>query len=95
MREAYSHEVNSAGYWPGPDGEGNFYAFIYPEPDGYRTGSVGPREARFDDAFGEFLLPYEAVRTSDDPNAALLEFLETTYEVAAETAEWNRDALER
>jgi len=95
MLEAYSHEVNNAGYWPGPDGEGNFYAFLYPEPDGYRERPVSPAGARFDDAFGEFLLPYEAVRTADDPDAALLEFLHTTYVAGAETAGWNREELER
>jgi hypothetical protein len=95
MREAYSHEATSAGYWPGPDGEGNFYAFIYPEPDGYRQQLVAPSQARFDHDFGEFLLPYEAVRTADDPDAALLEFLQSTYEAGAETAGWNREELER
>jgi len=95
MLEAYSHEVNSAGYWNGPDGEGNFYAFLYPEPDGYRQRPVAPSQARFDDDFGEFLLPYEAVRTADDPDSALLEFLQTTYEAGAETAGWNREELER
>ncbi len=95
MLEAYSHEVNSAGYWPGPDGEGNFYAFLYPEPEGYRERPVAPTPARFDDAFGEFLLPYEAVRTAVDPDAALLEFLHTTYEAAADAAGWDRGGLER
>jgi len=95
MLEAYSHEANSAGYWPGPDGEGNFYCFIYPEPDGYRQRLVAPSQARYDDDHGEFLLPYEAVRTADDPDAALFEFLQSTYEAGAETAGWNREALER
>lgn len=95
MLEAYSHEVNSAGYWPGPDGEGNFYAFMYPEPDGYPERAVAPSQARFDDDHGEFLLPYAAVRAAPDPDAALLEFLQTTYEAAAETAGWSRSDLER
>lgn len=95
MLEAYSHEVNSAGYWPGPDGEGNFYAFLYPEPNGYRQRPVSPSEARFDDDHGEFLLPYEAVRAAPDPDAALFEFLQSTYEAAAETAGWLRAELER
>jgi Family of unknown function (DUF5996) len=95
MLEAYSHEVNSAGYWNGPDGEGNFYSFLYPEPDGYRQRPVAPSSARFDDDHGEFLMPYEAVRTAKDPDAALLEFLQTTYDAAAEAAGWNREALER
>lgn len=95
MLEAYSHEATSAGYWPGPDGEGNFYSFVYPEPDGYRQRLVAPSEARFDHELGEFLLPYEAVRTADDPDAALYEFLQSTYEAGAETAGWNREELER
>jgi hypothetical protein len=95
MWEAYSHEVSSAGYWPGPDGEGVFYSYAYPEPEGYRDASVSPGEARFDEALGEFVLPYTAVREADDPDALLLEFLQSTYEVAADRAGWDRDALER
>ena len=75
MHEAYSHEVSSAGYWPGPDGEGVFYSYAYPEPDGFRDHAVTSTAARFDDALGEFVLPYEVVRTSVDPDAVLLEFL--------------------
>jgi hypothetical protein len=95
MHEAYSHEVSSAGYWPGGDGEGVFYSYAYPEPSGFRDATVGPSPAHFDDALGEFVLPYEAVRTAADPDATLLEFLQTTYAVAADRAEWDRDALER
>ncbi|MGZ4671391.1 MAG: DUF5996 family protein [Ilumatobacteraceae bacterium] len=95
MHEAYSHEVSSAGYWPGPDGEGVFYSYAYPEPDGYRHRPVAPAGARFDDALGEFVLPYEMVRTAADPDAVLLEFLHTTYAAAAETARWNRKEVER
>jgi hypothetical protein len=95
MHEAYSHEVSSAGYWPGPDGEGVFYSYAYPEPDGYRHHSVAPAAAHFDDALGEFVLPYDVVRTASDPDAVLLEFLHTTYAAAAETARWNRKELER
>lgn len=94
MHEAYSHEVSSAGFWPGGDGEGLFYSYAYPEPDGYRSVPVGP-DARFDDALGEFVLPYEVVRDADDPDAVLLEFLERTYAAAADRADWDRAALER
>ncbi|MGA8046191.1 MAG: DUF5996 family protein [Dermatophilaceae bacterium] len=95
MHEAYSHEVSSAGFWPGGDGEGIFYSYAYPEPDGYRTYAVGPDGAHFSEALGEFVLPYAAVRTAPDPDAALLEFLQSTYEAAADLAGWNRAALER
>jgi hypothetical protein len=95
MWEAYSHEVSSAGYWPGPDGEGVFYSYAYPEPPGYRDASVSPVPASFDEALGEFTLPYTAVREADDPDATLLEFLQSTYDVAADTGNWNRAALER
>ncbi len=96
MWEAYSHEVSSCGYWPGPPGEeGVFYAYAYPEPPGYRDAAVGPPGARWDDALAEFVLPYELVRTAPDPEAALLEFLQRTYEAAATTASWDRATLER
>ncbi len=96
MREAYSHEVSSCGYWPGgPAEEGCFYAYAYPEPPGYRDAQVGPTGARWDGDLGEFVLPYELVRTADDPDATLLEFLQSTYEAAADTAGWDRAALER
>ena len=96
MWEAYSHEVSSCGYWPGgPGEEGCFYAYAYPDPPGYREAPVGPDGARWDDDLGEFVLPYELMRTATDPDAALLEFLQSTYEAAATTAAWDRDALER
>ncbi len=95
MWEAYSHEVSSAGYWPGPDGEGVFYSYAYPEPTGYRDGSVSPEQATFDETLGEFTLPYTAVREADDPDAVLLDFLQSTYVVAADLGGWDRDALER
>lgn len=96
MWEAYSHEVSSCGYWPGPPGEeGVFYAYAYPEPPGYRDAAVTPAGARWDDDLSEFVLPYEVVRTADDPDAALLAFLQSTYEAAATTARWDRTALER
>lgn len=96
MWEAYSHELSSCGYWPGgPAEEGIFYAYAYPEPPGYRDAPVGPRDARWDDELGEFVLPYEAVRTAEDPDATLLGFLRSTYEAAADAAGWDRAALER
>ena len=94
-RDAYSHEVSSCGFWPGAPGiEPFFYSYAYPEPPGYAQSPIGPAQARFDPGFGEFILPYEAVRTSADPDAALLEFLESTYEAAANCAKWDRAALE-
>jgi Family of unknown function (DUF5996) len=96
MWEAYSHEVSSAGYWPGPPGEeGVFYAYAYPEPPRYREAPLGVDGARWDDGLDEFVLPYELVRTAPDPDAVLLDFLQQTYEAAATTAGWDREALER
>ncbi|MCK0112718.1 DUF5996 family protein [Ornithinimicrobium sp. F0845] len=95
MHEAYSHEVSSAGYWPGGAEEGIFYSYAYPEPAGYRTMPAGPAGARFDEELGEFVLPYAAVRTAVDPDAVLLDFLQKTYEAAAVAAGWDRAALER
>jgi hypothetical protein len=96
MWEAYSHEVSSCGYWPGPPGEeGVFYAYAYPEPPGYRDTPVLPSGARWDDDLGEFILPYELVRTAEDPDAVLLTFLQSTYDAAATTAAWDRAALDR
>lgn len=95
MHEAYSHEVSSAGYWPGPDGEGIFYSYAYPAAPGYEKRPSGPATARFDEDLGEFVLPYTAVRTAANPDAVLLEFLQATYEAAADAARWERAALER
>ena len=95
MDDAYSQEVSSCGYWPGGGPEGVFYSYAYPEPGGFRDWPVTPTPARFDAALGEFVLPYEVVRTADDPDATLLGFLQSTYEAAAEKAGWNREALER
>jgi hypothetical protein len=96
MEEAYSDELSSAGFWPGNGlGEASFYAYAYPEPKGYRARRVTPDAATFHEGLGEFLLPYEAVRTSPDPDAALLSFLQTTYDAAAELGGWDRDRLER
>ncbi|MFB9569732.1 DUF5996 family protein [Saccharopolyspora hordei] len=94
MVEAYSHEVSSCGFWPGGSSEGTFYSYAYPEPVDYATRPVRPRSARYDDALGEFVLPYETVRTSRDPEGTLLEFLQSTYEAAANTGGWDRGSLE-
>lgn len=95
-REAYSHEVSSAGFWPGQGGadEPMFYAYAYPMPDGYEDCLVQPDAGRWDETLGEFVLPYEAVRNSSDPEAALLAFLQSTYAAAADLAEWDRGTLE-
>jgi len=95
MHEAYSHEVSSAGYWPGGEGEGIFYSYAYPEPPGYRTRSAAPAEARFDETLEEFVLPYTAVRTASDPDSVLLDFLQQSYEAAAIAGSWDRATLER
>ena len=95
-REAYSHEVSSAGFWPGGGAIDYpaFYSYAYPEPTGFRTAPVRPAEALFNAELGEFLLPYEAVRTAADPDAVLLAFLTSTYEAAADNAGWDRPVLE-
>jgi hypothetical protein len=97
MHEAYSHEVASAGFWPGTGGLGEaaFYAYAYPMPDGFADADVEPEAAYFFDDLGEFVLPYEAVRTAPDPDAALMQFLESTYAASADLAGWDRAALER
>ncbi len=96
MQEAYSHEVSSAGFWGGGPGfeQPAFYSYAYPTPAAFGVQKVQPDEAFFSKELGEFLLPYEAVRTADDPEKFLFEFLQTTYEAAAVTAHWNRDALD-
>ena len=94
--EAYSHEVSSAGFWPGGGAMDfpAFYSYAYPAPDGFADASVLPEEAAFDTALGEFLLPYDVVRRSDDPEATLMAFLDSTYRAAADLGGWNRDVLE-
>ena len=93
-REAYSHEVSSAGFWPvGPEGP-LFYSYAYPTPAGFAEAKTAPEAARFDAALGEFVLDYEAVQGAGDPDAALLAFLESTYRAAAELGAWDREALE-
>ena len=95
-REAYSHEVSSAGFWPGGSGIDfpAFYSYAYPKPDGFERARVSPATAYFDEKLGEFLLPYDAVRRSPDPEAALMEFLQSTYGAAADLARWDRAALD-
>jgi hypothetical protein len=94
-REAYSHEVSSAGFWPGSDAypQAAFYAYAYPEPPGFREAAV-PAAASFEAGLGEFVLPYAAMREASDPDALLLEFLSTTYGAAADLGAWDRQALE-
>lgn len=97
MREAYSHEVISHGFWPGNDEmpEPIFYAYAVPEPAGFREARVEPQGARYFEPMGEFILPYEAVRTSRDPDAAIRAFVASTYEAGATLGGWDRKALER
>lgn len=93
-REAYCREVSSAGFWPGINRPA-FYSYAYPVPDGFNLAKVAPEAALFDAQLGEFLLPYDAVRSSADPDAALLAFLQTTYEAGANLGHWERSRLER
>jgi hypothetical protein len=95
-REAYSHEVSSCGFWPGggPIAYPAFYAYAYPEPAGFAAAHVQPAAAFYSDTLHEFLLPYDAVRAAADPDATLLEFLQSTYEAAASLGGWDRRALE-
>jgi hypothetical protein len=95
MQEAYSHEVSSAGFWPGgPNADALFYSYAYPPPDGFKEARVRPDAAHYSEALGEFVLPYDAVRRAADPEADLLAFLQSTYEAAALGASWDRSALE-
>ena len=95
MREAYSHEVSSCGYWPGGSLEGTYYSYAYPEPAGFSGWPAIPSGARYDDELGEFVLPYETVRAADNPDELLRAFLQGTYEAAADPAGWDRTQLER
>ncbi|GAB3279391.1 DUF5996 family protein [Parasphingorhabdus pacifica] len=94
MIEGYSHELSSCGFWPGGTAEGTFYSYAYPEPDGYRDYPVTPQAAYYDAEVGEFLLPYEAVRTAANPERTLLEFLQSSYAAAADLAGWDRPSVE-
>jgi hypothetical protein len=94
-REAYSDEVSSAGFWAGgaTAAEPFFYSYVYPEPDGFRTAKVA--HGRFDETFGEFVLPYADVRAAEDPARVLSDFFQSAYDAAADLAHWDRIALER
>ncbi|MDJ0926612.1 MAG: DUF5996 family protein [Gammaproteobacteria bacterium] len=96
-QEAYSHEVSSAGFWPGgPDfPEAIFYAYAYPTPESYNKAIVEPHEANWNGDLGEFVLPYEAVRTSSDPDTTLMCFLQSTFDEAAALAHWDLDTQKR
>ncbi|MGE5243973.1 MAG: DUF5996 family protein [Betaproteobacteria bacterium] len=95
--EAYSHEVASAGFWPGTPGvvDAAFYAYAAPEPPGYAGAPVAPAGARYDRTLNEFILPYEEVRSAASPEAAIRAFLDSTYEAAAALGRWDRAQLER
>jgi hypothetical protein len=95
-REAYSHEVSSAGFWPGggPIAYPAFYSYAYPEPAGFAKAPVRPEGAFYSQDFREFILPYDTVRLAASPDDTLLEFLQSTYEAAARLASWDRAALE-
>ena len=95
-REAYSHEVSSAGFWPGSGAIDYpaFYSYAYPAPDGFAAARVAPQEAVYDKTLAEFLLPYDAVRRASDPEETLLAFLDSTYRAAADLGQWDRAVLE-
>ena len=96
-REAYSHEVSSCGFWPGGGAIAYpaFYSYAYPEPAGFTQARINPDAAFYSNDLHEFILPYDAVRQSTSPDATLLEFLQTTYEAAANLGNWDRASLER
>ncbi len=96
-QEAYSHEVSSAGFWPGSPGPveyAAFYSYAYPAPAGFDAAKVAPRDAFFSKELGEFILPYGAMRSTRDPDATLMQFLQSTYAAAADLAKWDRKNLE-
>ena len=97
VREAYSHEVSSCGFWPGGGAipEPAFYAYAYPEPAGFKEAPISPKEAFYSSEMSEFILPYEVVRKADQPEPMLLAFLQSTYEAAANLGKWDRTSLER
>ena len=96
-REAYSHEVCSAGFWPGSEQMPNplFFSYAYPEPTGYKDREVHPAGAIYDSTMKEFVLPYDAIRESSEPGQLLMDFLQSTYVAAAECGNWDRSALEK
>jgi hypothetical protein len=97
VREAYSHEVSSCGFWPGGGAipYAAFYSYAYPEPAGFSTAPMKPSAAFYSADLGEFILPYDAVRRADSPDSTLLDFLQSTYEAAATLGQWDRGSLER
>lgn len=97
MQEAYSHEVSSAGFWPGNGGYGRaaFYCYAYPEPEGFKSTKVKPAAAYYDENLRQFLLPYDDARAAKSPDEAVLDFLQSAYEAAAVDAKWDRTVLER
>jgi hypothetical protein len=96
MHEAYSHELIAAGFWPGNEGapQAEFYSYAMPAPAGLANATIRPASARWDAARGEFILPYDALRTAADPAADLLSFLQSTYDAAADLGKWDRQLLE-
>ncbi|RYD81823.1 MAG: hypothetical protein EOP53_05375 [Sphingobacteriales bacterium] len=95
-QEAYSHEVSSAGFWPGNEMVpfAAFYSYIYPEPAGFKEAKISPAEAYYDKTLGEYILPYAVVQQAENPGEILMQFLQTTYEAAANAAHWDREMLE-
>jgi hypothetical protein len=95
-REAYSHEVSSAGFWPGGGAidDPAFYSYAYPAPDGFAAAKIEPDAAFWSKELGEFILPYDAVRTAREPERELMAFLRSTYAAAADLAKWDRAELE-
>lgn len=95
MEESYNSELSSAGFWPGAGlGEPAFYSYAYPEPDGYKTAEIKPKEAYYHTDLGEYILPYKAVQSASNPDRTLLDFLQTTYEAASVCGNWDKDSLE-
>ncbi|MDN3547657.1 DUF5996 family protein [Mucilaginibacter aquaedulcis] len=96
MQEAYSHEVSSCGFWPGSDSfpHPSFYSYCYPTPNNFKDQPVMPEQAQYNEAIGEFILTYDDVRKAADPESSLLQFLQSTYDAAANTGKWPRKALE-
>lgn len=96
-REAYSHEVSSCGFWPGNEQmpQPIFYSYAYPEPQGFSTAAARPAGAGYSPDLKEFVLPYDEVRQSASPDAALLDFMQSSYEAAADFGGWDRSELER
>jgi hypothetical protein len=97
MREAYSHEVSSCGFWPGNGGYGKaaFFSYAYPEPEGFAKAPSRPDATFYDESLGQFILPYDAVRQARSPDDCLMDYLRSTYDAAADRGNWDRSALER